>query len=379
MSITGNIRKWLFITFWSIAGAGAMVLLIAAIKSRNNKTCTGYRIAVSGSLGKSFIDKKDILMALTRNGEDKLTGKTLASYDLRQMENELGKNPWIKKPALYFDNNGVLWIHLLSREPEARIFTVGGNSFYIDSSGAQMPLSAKSLVNIPVFTDYPYEKIRTHGADSILLAQIKAVSHYIGKDSFWMAEIEQVEITPQRTFEMTPEIGNHLIVFGDGGDCENKFRRLFLFYKNVLAKTGFEKYSRVDISYAGQVIGTKKGSGITKADSILALKNIQQLIRSARQLQADTIRQERIKPLENSTETEQSLTNYDLIPNNGDSAQNESEPKSGIRADKAPGKQTGTKQQDAAVKTRAGGQKPVSPASNKKPPVPKALMPDRRQ
>jgi hypothetical protein len=38
------------------------------------------------------------------------------------------------------------------------------------------------------------------------------------------------------------------------------------------------------------------------------------MIRSAQQLQPDTLRQQNVRPLEHSTLTEQNLTNYDLIP-----------------------------------------------------------------
>jgi len=101
MSISGNIRKVLFVTLWSMAGAAVLVLLVAAIKSRNNKTCKGYEISVDGAIGKAFIDKKDIIRVITNNGEEKLTGKTMLSFDLRQMEQELGENPWVKKPQLF--------------------------------------------------------------------------------------------------------------------------------------------------------------------------------------------------------------------------------------------------------------------------------------
>jgi len=53
---------------------------------------------------------------------------------------------------------------------------------------------------------------------------------------------------------------------------------------------------------------------------VQAVKNILQLIKSARQLQADTVKQN-IKPLEHNTVTEQTLTNYDLITTNEDSVE----------------------------------------------------------
>lgn len=379
MSITGNIRKALFVSIWSLAGAAVLVLLIAAIKSRNNKTCKGYEITIDGSAGKSFIDKQEIVRVITSNGDEKLTGKTMQSFDLRKMEQDLGKDPWVKKSQLFFDNNEILRIHILVREPAARVFTVGGNSFYIDSSGMEMPLNPKAFARIPVFTDYPYEKIRTHGADSLLLDQIKKIGSYIRNDSFWTAEIEQIEITPRKTFEMIPVIGNHLIEFGEGDNCSNKFRRLFLFYEKVLTKTGFDKYAKIDISFEGQVIGTKKGSGITKADSLHAIKNIQQLIKSARQMQADTMRQQNIRPLENNTETEQTLTNYDLIPNNGDSLQAESMPKSRLTGEKPVGKPNSIKVKQATIAIKPNLKKPVGPNKSMKTLKPKAVMPVKNE
>ncbi len=53
---------------------------------------------------------------------------------------------------------------------------------------------------------------------------------------------------------MTPLIGNQMIYFGDGSDYENKFHRLFVFYKQVISQTGFEKYTGINLAYANQVI-----------------------------------------------------------------------------------------------------------------------------
>jgi cell division protein FtsQ len=73
-----------------------------------------------------------------------------------------------------------------------------------------------------------------------------------------MAQISQIDITPSKEFEMVPTVGNHLIEFGDGDDYEAKFKRLFVFYKQVLAKTGMEKYEIIKVQYDKQVIGVKK-------------------------------------------------------------------------------------------------------------------------
>ena len=174
-------------------------------------------------------------------------------------------------------------------------------------------------IRLPVFTGYPSEKIKFHGPDSSLTQQIKKLSLFIAGDAFWSADIEQIAITPNKTFEMVPVFGDHLIEFGDGSDYEKKFQRLFVFYKQVSAKSGFDKYSRIDVQYDGQVVGTRRGAGLSKNDSLQAIRNIQQLIKTSQQLQGDTVSQRVFKPLEHNTMTEQSLTNYDLPDESADS------------------------------------------------------------
>jgi cell division protein FtsQ len=300
MSIKDNIRKILFVTLWCVAGAGMMVLLVAAIKKRGSKTCKGLRVEIKSASQHFFIDKNDVVKMLSDSSACKPDGKSVSSFNLMGMKEKLKKNAWVKEAEVFFDNNDVLRISITEREPDARIFTVGGNSFYIDSSGAQLPLSDKLSVRLPVFTGFPSEKVKLTGADEKLMKQIKKIDSYILKDSFWSAQIAQIDITSNRTFELIPVVGNHIIEFGDGNDCEKKFHRLFIFYKEVLSKTGFDKYARVDVQYDGEVIGTKKAGMMKKSDSLQAAKNVALLIRSAQQLQADTVKQKNMKPLENN-------------------------------------------------------------------------------
>jgi cell division protein FtsQ len=316
MAIRINIRRILSLTLWCVFASGVLVLLVAAIRYRNNNTCKGFRIDISGPSGQLFVDRKELADIMASAGAGKGRNKPIVTFDLRRLESTLEKNVWIKDAQLFFDNNGILRVNVIEREPIARIFTVDGNSFYIDSSGVQLPLSGKLPAKLPVFTGYPSPKVQLHGKDSALTAQIRQLSTFIRQDPFWTAQITQVDITPAHTFELMPMIGHHVIGFGDGNDCEQKFHRLYLFYQEVLSRTGFDKYARIDVAYAGQVIGTKKGSEGSRLDSLQGMNNIRQLIRSAQQLQPDTIRQQNIRPLEHSTLTEQNLTNYDLVPEN---------------------------------------------------------------
>ena len=318
MGIQSNIKKILMVLVWCVTGAGALALLIAAINMKNSRTCKRYTIEINEKGRPLFIDQKLVMNILTTNGTEKIVGKELVTFDLRKLEDRLKKNAWIKDAQLFFDNNQTLRINISERVPVARVFTTGGTSFYIDSSCAQLPLAGTVSLRLPVFTNFPREKIRLSGPDSALSDQVRKLSTFISSDPFWMSDIQQINVTPDKKFQIVPLIGNHVIEFGDGDDYEKKFHRLFVFYKEVLSKTGFDRYTKIDVQYKGQVIGTKKGGTISTNDSLQALKNVLALIKSARQLQADTVKQN-IKPLEHSTVTEQSLTNYDLITTSEDS------------------------------------------------------------
>lgn len=260
MGIKRNIRRVIFICLWAMAGAGVIVLLVAAVNARNHQTCRGYEIIIRGATEKHwFIDKNDIANVLTQNKTISIKNKKIESFDLNKIENRLKKEVWIRNAELYFDNNGVLKVNVEEREPIARVFNSAGVSFYIDSAGHMLPLSDKMSARLPVFTGFPADikKIKT-SSDKKLVKQIKELSLYLMKDPFWMAQISQIDITPAREFEMIPTIGNHLIEFGDGTKYDQKFHRLLVFYKQVLAKTGMEKYGRIKVQYNGQVIGVKK-------------------------------------------------------------------------------------------------------------------------
>jgi cell division protein FtsQ len=319
MGIGTHIRRILSIITWSFTGAGVLVLLIAAIRYRNNNTCKGILIGVSGPSTGFFIGKKDIVSLLTPAGAPKMQDRPIQSFDLRRMEAILEKNIWIRKARLFFDNNSILHVDVTERTPATRIFTNDGNSFYLDSEGVQLPVIAALPARLPVFTGYPSRSVSHQAPDSLLTAAILRVSEFIRNDSFWMAQIAQVNILPDRTFQLEPEIGDHHVTFGDGNDISQKFHRLFLFYNEVLSRTGFDKYERIDVSYAGQVVATRKGSGQSRYDSLQGMNNIRQLIRSAQQLQPDTARQQTVRPLEHNTMSEQDLENHDLLPG-GDSA-----------------------------------------------------------
>lgn len=281
MSRKINIKKILVTTCWLLAGAGMLVLLGAAMNSKKLNRCNGFEIDINGSdKGQWFIDKHDIVKIITKNGTSDIKGAPLRSFDLRSLESAVKKDPWIRSAELFFDNNNILQVRIVEREPVARIFTAGGNSFYIDTACKKLPLSEKMSARVPVFTGFPSELTKRSKADSAFLCDIKNLSLYIQKDEFLDAQIAQTDINTSREFEMIPVVGNHTIEFGSAENYQNKFRRLKIFYKMVLAKTGVDAYTRIKLQFDNEVVGVKKPGYKNKADSLQAERHIQEMIMS---------------------------------------------------------------------------------------------------
>jgi len=270
---------------------GTTVLLVAAIKKKDAAKCKGIEIKITGieTDDQKFVDEEDILDIIKQfsNGDPK--GRSIGNFDLRKIETQLEKSKWVKNAELFFDNNDILKVNLQEREPVARVFTTTNASFYIDTALAMLPLSDKFSARLPVFTGFPSDNIVLSAADSNLLGQVRDISIAIQKDSFRMAMIEQVDINPQRSFEMIPKIGNQLIVFGDASAADEKFDKLELFYKEVMVKSGWNKYSVINVQYKNQLVAKRRGAEDKTADSVRTLQIMQLIAASAARQAEDSL------------------------------------------------------------------------------------------
>lgn len=263
-------KKWLRISLWIVLGLGTGTILIAAMEKKDEKVCADIKINIHGANNHVFVEKTDVVKVLKNAGAVK--GAATVSVNLGKVEMSLQKNPWIKDAQLFFDNRQVLHVSIEEREPLARVFTLQGSSFYIDSSCKRLPLSDKMSARVPMFTSFPSDKNKLSHPDSLVLFDIKAIAQFIQQDSMLFSQVAQVDITPQRTYEIIPVVGNQLIKIGNAENLDEKFSKLKMFYKQVWSKVGFEKYETIDVQYTGQVVAVKRGVAKTYMDTLQAIR-----------------------------------------------------------------------------------------------------------
>ena len=283
-----NIVRFFINLTWLLVCSACVALLVSAVHSKEIKVCRGVEINISGVSNNFFIDKTDVYNIIKNFGGDSMQKKSLGSIDLGRIEKALEKDLWVKNAELYFDNNNFLKVSVEEREPIARLFTVTGNTFYIDSSCMILPLSDKFSARLPVFTGFTSDAKILAKNDSSLLCSIKNMSLKILADTFLMAMIDQVDININRSFELIPKLGKQRIIFGDASEINSKFDKLKMFYKDVITQSGWNRYSIVNLQYKNQIVASIRGKADVAADSLRTMQLIKFIAEDAARRSADS-------------------------------------------------------------------------------------------
>lgn len=241
-----------------MAAIALVVLFVFAWRAKTAKKCAKIDIVLTGNAGGFiFMDEKEILKLINEQGVK--VGTPIADIQLYKIEQALMATKWVERTKIFVDNQQQLKVNIEQRVPVARIFTVSGNSFYIDKVAQKLPLRQLSVLRLPVFTGFPSDLDKLSKPDSTILQNILKFSSVIQKDSFFLAQVAQVNIDPAGEFEMIPTIGSHTVLIGTVDQLEDKLNRLFTFYKKVLVPAGINAYEVLDLRFDHQLVALKKG------------------------------------------------------------------------------------------------------------------------
>lgn len=230
--------------------------LIAFTERMKGEISVGnIRISIDNIHGNHFVDENDIVDLMQWDHEN-LKGVSISKINFTEIENRIKKDPFIRDADIYTDLKGNILVNVELRRPVARIVRNDGYDAYIAEDGTVMPVSEKFtsrvlLISggfIPALLGNPNVFMLEQGG------MLMNMLHTINEDEFWRAQIAQLHIDSKARITILPQVGDERIEFGKPDDIEMKFRKLKMYYREILPRAGWNKYNRVNLEYEGQII-----------------------------------------------------------------------------------------------------------------------------
>lgn len=216
--------------------------------------------------GQYFVEPEDVRAQLDMKAM-KIIGEPAGSINTRLIEKLLNNDPFILNSEVYMSIDGELTIQVTQRTPVMRIITSSGDQFYLDESGAKIPLSDKYSARVPVANgNIPgtyltslcrpiFENEDTSLAQKhTLLDSLLFLVNHIRRNDFMLAQTEEIFVNEDHEFEIIPKVGKQLLVLGDISELDEKFSKLILFYKKTSGNLEWNNFSTLNLKYEGQIV-----------------------------------------------------------------------------------------------------------------------------
>jgi cell division protein FtsQ len=158
--------------------------------------------------------------------------------------------------STFGDLKGNLIVNVELRRPIARIVQSDAPDAYIAEDGVIMPVSEKYSSRVILISGSFVKQLLesedlTKSEEGL---QLKEMIEFINEDDFWKAQIAQLDIASNGKITIYPQITAQRVEFGRAENFEAKFKKLMIFYKEILPQRGWTRYERVNLEYEGQII-----------------------------------------------------------------------------------------------------------------------------
>lgn len=252
MKFNFNIKREIKIT----AILAVVFFLIAfSEKKQGSVVVKDIVIKVENIEGNQFIDEADIV-DLMQLDEENLKGASLDKLNLKQVEMRIKKNRFVKDAQLYSDLKGNLVVKAKLRRPVARLIRNDGPDGYIAEDGTVMPVSDKFTTRVVLISgSYIRGLLQLENLNKTEeTKKLMEMLDIIREDKFWHAQVAQLDIDSKGRINILPQVGGQVIEFGVADNLEAKFKKMKIFYKEILPQRGWNTYKRVNLEYEGQII-----------------------------------------------------------------------------------------------------------------------------
>ena len=246
-----NIRKEIKA---AVAILGLTFLIAFSERKQGGAVCKEVVVELDNLNENHFLDEADIMQLVEGSGEP-IKGVGIGRIKLKAIENKLKYDKHILDAELFGDLKGNLIVNVELRRPIARIVQSDAPDAYIAEDGVIMPVSEKYTSRVLLISGVVKELLESEDLNkSEEGKQLLAMIEFINADRFWRAQVAQLDLTKNGKVIIYPQVTGQLIEFGKPDNVEVKFKKLMVFYKEILPTRGWTRYERVNLEYEGQVI-----------------------------------------------------------------------------------------------------------------------------
>ena len=202
-------------------------------------------ITIADSTERLYVTSAEILQYLRKNGVNPI-GKPLHLIDYQEIESQVATHPMVETAECYSTIDGSTQISVYQRVPVFRVISSEGN-YFIDRRRQPMTIRSTTATYVPVVT----------GRVSRRMAQEEMYDFicWLTSNTFWNAQIEQVNVNSQMEIELTPRVGSGKILIGKlSDDYQTRMKRLYRLYEDGFQKNGWKEYKEIDLRYDKQIV-----------------------------------------------------------------------------------------------------------------------------
>lgn len=166
--------------------------------------------------------------------------------DLNQLETALNLNPMIRSAEVFVGVNGKLTAEIEQKKPIARV--QNSSPFYIDDQGSFMPLSTNYTARVPIVAGH---------VDKDNLQNVYKMARKVEEDIFLKKHVTTINQDSDGNISLQLRQCNFEVFVGSLKQLDKKINNLKVFYKKATKENLMNKYSRINLQFDSQVIGTK--------------------------------------------------------------------------------------------------------------------------
>jgi len=234
------------------------LILISSISFRalrlSERKVTEIQIEIMNNQEFYLIDQIEIQALLNKEHSITVLGSKYDQVDFKLLEKQIEENPFVAQIDVFMNVNGVLGAKASQAQPIGRLMNPRGSDQYIDITGKLLPMNTDYTARVPLISFAEYPQWESHLGEDDFGKQLMEFLIFINKDELWKAQIAQLAVSEENELTLWPQMTKQLILFGPADEIEEKFKKLKLFYKEVLPKKGWNTYSSVNLKYKNQIV-----------------------------------------------------------------------------------------------------------------------------